>query len=301
MNDSICRDTNPAMKGRQQAIGQVLIEALPYIRQFEGKTFVIKYGGAAMTEERLKNAFAQNVTLLRKVGINVVVVHGGGNAITRVADSMGLETKFVHGKRVTDEKMIEVVQMTLAGKVNQDIVRLISSHGARAVGVSGLDARTIEAVPCREAAHLGRVGEVASVNTEYLDLLCQARLIPVIAPVGVDTGGNLYNINADDAASGIAIALKAEKLIYVSDVEGVECGDKILKSVCKSEAADLIEQGIISGGMIPKSLSAYKTLDSGVRKVHLIDGRLVHSLLLEIFTDSGVGTQFVIEKDADAR
>lgn len=301
MNDSICRDTNPAMKGRQQAIGQVLIEALPYIRQFEGKTFVIKYGGAAMTEERLKNAFAQNVTLLRKVGINVVVVHGGGNAITRVADSMGLETKFVHGKRVTDEKMIEVVQMTLAGKVNQDIVRLISSHGARAVGVSGLDARTIEAVPCREAAHLGRVGEVASVNTEYLDLLCQARLIPVIAPVGVDTGGNLYNINADDAASGIAIALKAEKLIYVSDVEGVECGDKILKSVCKSEAADLIEQGIISGGMIPKSLSAYKTLDSGVRKVHLIDGRLVHSLLLEIFTDSGVGTQFVIEKDPDAR
>lgn len=301
MNDSICRDTNPAMKGRQQAIGQVLIEALPYIRQFEGKTFVIKYGGAAMTEERLKNAFAQNVTLLRKVGINVVVVHGGGNAITRVADSMGLETKFVHGKRVTDEKMIEVVQMTLAGKVNQDIVRLISSHGARAVGVSGLDARTIEAVPCREAAHLGRVGEVASVNTEYLDLLCQARLIPVIAPVGVDTEGNLYNINADDAASGIAIALKAEKLIYVSDVEGVECGNKILKSVCKSEAADLIEQGIISGGMIPKSLSAYKTLDSGVRKVHLIDGRLVHSLLLEIFTDSGVGTQFVIEKDADAR
>jgi len=289
------------MKGRQQAIGQVLIEALPYIRQFEGKTFVIKYGGAAMTEERLKNAFAQNVTLLRKVGINVVVVHGGGNAITRVADSMGLETKFVHGKRVTDEKMIEVVQMTLAGKVNQDIVRLISSHGARAVGVSGLDARTIEAVPCREAAHLGRVGEVASVNTEYLDLLCQARLIPVIAPVGIDTEGNLYNINADDAASGIAIALKAEKLIYVSDVEGVECGDKILKSVCKSEAADLIEQGIISGGMIPKSLSAYKTLDSGVRKVHLIDGRLVHSLLLEIFTDSGVGTQFVIEKDADAR
>ncbi|TNJ37034.1 acetylglutamate kinase [Prosthecochloris vibrioformis] len=295
MNDTICRDTNPAMKGRQQAIGQVLIEALPYIRQFEGKTFVVKYGGAAMTEERLKNAFAQNITLLRKVGINVVVVHGGGTAITRVADAMGLETEFVHGKRVTDEKMIEVVQMTLAGKVNQDIVRLISSHGAKAVGVSGLDARTIEAVPCREASHLGRVGEVASVNTEYLDLLCQARLIPVIAPVGIDTEGNLYNINADDAASGIAIALKAEKLIYVSDVEGVQCGDKILKSVCKSEAADLIEQGIISGGMIPKSLSAYKTLDSGVRKVHLINGRLVHSLLLEIFTDSGVGTQFVVE------
>ncbi|MCW8797487.1 MAG: acetylglutamate kinase [Prosthecochloris sp.] len=297
MND-LCRDSHPGMKERQLAIGQVLIEALPYIRQFEGKTFVIKYGGAAMIDDVLKNAFAQNVTLLRKVGINVVVVHGGGNAITNTADSMGLHTTFVHGKRVTDRKMIDVVQMTLAGKVNQDIVRLISGHGAKAVGVSGLDARTIQAEPCTEAVHLGLVGEVASVNTEYLDLLCQAKLIPVIAPIGFDNEGNIYNINADDAASGIAIALKAEKLIYVSDVEGVHCGDRILKSVCKSEAADLIEQGIISGGMIPKSLSAYRTLDAGVGKVHLIDGRFVHSLLLEIFTNAGVGTQFVSEKES---
>jgi acetylglutamate kinase len=297
MND-LCRETSPAMKNRQEAIGQVLIEALPYIRQFEGKTFVIKYGGAAMIDDELKDSFARNVTLLRKVGINVVLVHGGGNAITKAADSMGLRTTFVHGKRVTDNEMIEVVQMTLAGKVNQDIVRLISEHGAKAVGVSGLDANTIKAVPCPEAGQLGLVGEVKKVNTTYLDLLCQARLIPVIAPIGFDEEGNIYNINADDAASAIAIALKAEKLIYVSDVEGVHCGDRILKSVCKSEAADLIEQGIISGGMIPKSLSAYRTLDAGVHKVHLIDGRLVHSLLLEIFTNAGVGTQFVLEKES---
>ncbi len=278
-------------------IGQVLIEALPYIRKFEDKTFVIKYGGAAMKDEILKNAFAQNVTLLRKVGINVVLVHGGGDAITKTAERLGIETTFIHGRRVTDKNMIDVVQMTLAGKLNQDIVRLISEHGGKAVGVSGLDANTIHASPSAKSAQLGLVGDVARVNTAYLDLLCHAKLIPVIAPVGFDDDGNVYNINADDAASAIAIALKAEKLIYVSDVEGVHCGEKILKSVCKSEAADLIENGIISGGMIPKSLSAYKTLDAGVHKVHLIDGRFIHSLLLEIFTDQGVGTQFVIEKE----
>lgn len=285
-------------KEQQSTIGQVLIEALPYIRKFEDKTFVIKYGGAAMKDEVLKDAFAQNVTLLRKVGINVVLVHGGGDAITKTASKLGIETKFIHGKRVTDKEMIPVVQMTLAGKVNQDIVRLISEHGAKAVGVSGLDANTIRAAACREADSLGLVGEIVHINTSYLDLLCHAKLIPVIAPIGFDDGGNVYNINADDAASALAIALKAEKLIYVSDVPGVYHGKTILKSVCKADAADLIEGGVISGGMIPKALSAYKTLDGGVRKIHLIDGRLIHSLLLEIFTDQGVGTQFVTEKDS---
>ncbi len=279
--------------------GNVLIEALPYIRKFEDKTFVIKYGGAAMKNEVLKDAFAQNITLLRKVGINVILVHGGGDAITAAAGKMGVETQFVHGKRVTGKEMISVVQMTLAGKVNQDIVRLISEHGAKAVGVSGLDANTIKAAACRESDLLGLVGEVSKINTAYLDLLCHARLIPVIAPIGFDDEKNIYNINADDAASAIAIALKAEKLIYVSDVAGIHHGDSILKSVCKAEAANLIEKGVISGGMIPKVLSAYKTLDSGVHKVHLIDGRLIHSLLLEIFTNQGVGTQFVIEKDTE--
>ncbi len=298
--NGMCSEFRPAhRKSPDQAIGKVLIEALPYITKFEGKTFVIKYGGAAMKDEVLKNRFAQNATLLRKVGINVVLVHGGGDAITRTSARLGIETTFVHGKRVTDLDTIEVVQMTLAGKVNQDIVRLISENGGKAVGVSGLDADTIRAVPSPKAAQLGLVGDVTEINTGYIDLLCNAGLIPVIAPIGVDGEGNIYNINADDAAASIAVALKAEKLIYVSDVEGVRVGDRFLKTVCKSDAADFIENGTITGGMIPKVVSAYLTLDGGVRKVHLIDGKQVHSLLLEIFTDEGVGTQFVIDIDND--
>jgi acetylglutamate kinase len=297
--EQLCSEFRPTGRKPNQAIGQVLIEALPYIREFEGKTFVIKYGGAAMKDEVLKNTFAENVTLLRKVGINVVIVHGGGDAITKTSERMGLETTFVHGKRVTDRQTIEVVQMTLAGKVNQDIVQLINEDGGNAVGVSGLDADTIRAVPSPKAATLGLVGEVAEISTKYIDLLCNAGLIPVIAPIGFDLEGNIYNINADDAAAAIAVALKAEKLIYVSDVEGVRVGDRFLKTVCKSDAADFIEKGIISGGMIPKVVSAYLTLDGGVGKVHLIDGKQLHSILLEIFTDEGVGTQFVIEIEQD--
>jgi len=277
----------------------VLIEALPYIRKFEGKTFVIKYGGSAMKDACLKNTFAQNVTLLRKVGINIVLVHGGGDAITKTAEKLGLQSRFFHGRRVTDKEMISIIQMTLAGKVNQDIVQLISQHGGKAVGVTGLDADTIKSVPCQNADKLGLVGEVATINTSYINLLCRAGLIPVIAPIGFDDNGNIYNINADDAASSIAIALKAEKLIYASDVEGIHVGERILKTICKAEAADFIEQGIISGGMIPKVLSAFKTLDTGVGKVHLIDGKSTHSLLLEIFTHEGVGTQFIAERDND--
>ena len=295
----LCSESASGRKAPEAAIGQVLIEALPYIRKFEGKTFVIKYGGSAMKDEVLKNSFAQNVTLLRKVGINVVLVHGGGDAITRTAERLGLVSQFVHGKRVTDREMIAVVQMTLAGKVNKDIVRLLSEHGGKAVGVTGLDADTIRAVPGPNAGKLGLVGDVEAINTDYIDLLCRAGLIPVIAPIGYDGDGNIYNINADDAASSIAIALKAEKLIYVSDVEGIQVGDKILKTLSKAAAADFIEQGIISGGMIPKVISAFKTLDGGAGKIHLIDGKFTHSLLLEIFTHEGVGTQFIAEQDYD--
>ncbi|NTV01389.1 MAG: acetylglutamate kinase [Chlorobiaceae bacterium] len=293
--EQMCSEFRPEGNKPRQAIGQVLIEALPYIRKFEGKTFVIKYGGAAMKDEVLKNTFAENVTLLRKVGINVVIVHGGGDAITKTSEKLGLQTTFVHGKRVTDRETIDVVQMTLAGKVNQDIVQLINEDGGNAVGVSGLDADTIRAVPSPKAATLGLVGDVAEINTKYIDLLCNAGLIPVIAPIGFDLESNIYNINADDAAAAIAVALKAEKLIYVSDVEGVRVGNRFLKTVCKADAADFIEKGIITGGMIPKVVSAYQTLDGGVGKVHLIDGKQIHSLLLEIFTNEGVGTQFVIE------
>jgi len=291
----------PIVTSKQVAIEKVLIEALPYIREFEGKTFVVKYGGAAMTEKNLKSAFAQNVTLLRKVGINVVLVHGGGKEITSLADKLGLKTEFIHGRRKTTKEMVNVVQMTLAGKLNQDIVRLISQHGGKAVGVSGFDADCIQAVPAKTAnkIDLGFVGEVAEVNTNYINLMCQAGLIPVIAPVGFDNRGNTYNINADDAASSIAIALKAEKLIYVSDVVGIYDDKTILKTVKKKDAADLIENGIITGGMIPKVLSAFKTLDAGVHKVHLIDGSFAHSLLLEIFTDDGVGTQFMLSDDEE--
>jgi len=297
MEHSECRELKSVRKAPQAAIGQVLIEALPYIRQFEGKTFVIKYGGSAMKDACLKKIFAQNVTLLRKVGINVVLVHGGGDAITKTAETLGLKSRFVEGRRVTDKEMISVIQMTLAGKVNQDIVQLISEHGGKAVGVTGLDADTIRAVAHQNAETLGLVGEVEQINTAYIDLLCHAGLIPVIAPIGFDEKGNIYNINADDAASSIAIALKAEKLIYVSDVEGIHVGDRILKTICKEEAADFIEQGIISGGMIPKVLSAFNTLDGGVGKIHLIDGKSTHSLLLEIFTHEGVGTQFIAEQE----
>jgi acetylglutamate kinase len=299
MDNLQCGELKSARKAPHAAIGQVLIEALPYIRKFEGKTFVIKYGGSAMKDACLKNSFAQNVTLLRKVGINIVLVHGGGDAITKTAEKLGHQSRFLHGRRVTDKEMISVIQMTLAGKVNQDIVQLISQHGGKAVGVTGLDADTINALPHQNADTLGLVGEVSHINTDYIDLLCHAGLIPVIAPIGSDESGNIYNINADDAASSIAIALKAEKLIYVSDVEGIHVGERILKTICKAEAADFIEQGIISGGMIPKVLSAFKTLDAGVGKIHLIDGKSTHSLLLEIFTHEGVGTQFIAEQDND--
>jgi acetylglutamate kinase len=298
--EKMCSEFRPEGQKPQPAIGYTLIEALPYIRKFEGKTFVIKYGGAAMKDEVLKNIFAENVTLLRKVGIKVVIVHGGGDAITRTSARLGLQTTFVHGKRVTDRETIDVIQMTLAGKVNQDIVQLINEDGGNAVGVSGLDADTIRAVPSPNSSTLGLVGHVAEVNTRYIDLLCDAGLIPVIAPIGFDLEGNLYNINADDAAAAIAVALKAEKLIYVSDVEGVRVGERILKTICKADAADFIEQGIITGGMIPKVVSAYRTLDGGVGKVHLIDGQITHALLLEIFTNEGVGTQFIIENEPSA-
>lgn len=297
--EKLCSEFRPEGKRPEPAIGYMLVEALPYIRKFEGKTFVIKYGGAAMKDEVLKNIFAENVTLLRKVGIKVVIVHGGGDAITKTSAKLGLETTFVHGKRVTDRQTIDVIQMTLAGKVNQDIVQLINEDGGNAVGVSGLDADMILAKPSPNASTLGLVGEVAEINTRYINLLCDAGLIPVIAPIGYDMESNIYNINADDAAAAIAVALKAEKLIYVSDVEGVRVGNRILKTICKADAAEFIEKGIITGGMIPKVVSAYQTLDGGVGKVHLVDGQITHSLLLEVFTNEGVGTQFVNELEQE--
>ena len=275
---------------------EVLIEALPYIQTYEGKTFVIKYGGAVMTEERLKQTFAKDVTILRKIGINIIIVHGGGKEITTTAESLGIPTTFVDGQRFTDEKMIEVVLMVLAGQINKEIVNLINTNGGNAIGLCGVDNLLLKARKLEpEGKDLGLVGEITSVNVPFLSLLLQNGMMPVIAPIGVGEGGQLYNINADLAAGAVASALKAEKLVYLSDTEGILVKEKLVSSMTKNEASKFIEEGDIFGGMIPKVTSAFNTLDAGVNKVHIIDGRIKHSLLLEIFTDEGIGTQMVHE------
>lgn len=280
----------------------VLVEALPYIQQFEHTTFVIKYGGAAMEDEGLKQTVAQDVTLLRKIGIDVVVVHGGGKEITALATQLHIETTFVNGQRYTDEPIRDVVQMVLAGLVNKDIVRRINMHGGRAVGVSGIDARLLIAQPL-DAKNLGLVGEVTAVNTSLIRNLLEDGYLPVIAPLSVDEAGTVYNINADLAAGTIAGALGAVKLVYLSDIEGVKANGSLRSHLTEQEAAEFIAKGIITGGMIPKVESALAAVRAGVAKVHIVDGRVPHGLLLEIFTAEGIGTEIVrndFVKAADA-
>jgi len=273
---------------------EVLIEALPYIRRYEGKTFVIKYGGAAMVDADLEATFAQDITLLAKVGINIVIVHGGGSDVTEIAGKLGIPTKFIDGQRYTDAATMEVVQMVLAGKTNKNIVAEINRHHGTAVGICGIDGDLLKVRKLESGGHdLGLVGEIVNVNTAYLSLLMRNGMLPVIAPIGVDDMGQAYNINADIAASNVAAALNAEKLVYLSDVEGVLVERSLVHSMDRDEARRLIEQGIITNGMIPKIRSAFTALDAGVNKVHLIDGRVKHSLLLEIFTDAGVGTEVI--------
>ena len=270
----------------------VLIEALPYIQTYESKTFVIKYGGAAMRDERLKASFAQDVTILRKIGINIIIVHGGGKDITDLASALNISTRFVDGQRYTDEKMVDVVLMVLAGKLNKEIVNLINTNGGNAVGLCGMDNGLLKAMRITEK-DLGLVGEVNSVNTGFLNLLLNNGMMPVIAPLAVGDDSKILNINADLAAGAIATALKAEKLVYLSDIEGVLVDQHLVSSLTHLESESLIERGAIHSGMIPKVRSAFATLDAGVNKVHIIDGRIKHSLLLEIFTDEGVGTQMI--------
>ena len=275
---------------------EVLIKALPYIQTYEGKTFVIKYGGAVMTDEKLKQTFAKDVTILRKIGINMIIVHGGGKEITDTAAALGIGTRFVDGQRYTDEKMIEVVLMVLAGLVNKEIVSLINTNGGNAVGLCGVDNLLLKARKLsNNGTDLGLVGEIVWVNVSFLNLFLQNGMMPVIAPLGVGDGGQMYNINADLAAGAVAAALKAEKLVYLSDTEGILVNGKLISTLTKSKADKLISQGAIFGGMIPKVTSAFNTLDAGVNKVHIIDGRIKHSLLLEIFTDEGIGTQMIHE------
>jgi acetylglutamate kinase len=279
---------------------EVLIEALPYIQTYEGKTFVIKYGGAAMTEEQLKQTFAKDVTILRKIGINIVIVHGGGKETTEIAGKLGLETRFVDGHRFTDEPMMKVVLMVLAGKLNKEITNLINTNGGNAIGLCGVDNNLLRARRLSNgAANLGLVGEVTAVNTPFLNLLLKEGMMPVIAPIGVGSDGELYNINADLAAGAIASALKAEKLVYLSDIEGILVNRRLVSTLTRKEALEHIREGTIFGGMIPKVQSAFDTLSTGVNKVHIIDGRVKHSLLLEIFTDEGIGTQMVDEQNKE--
>ncbi len=282
---------------------EVLVEALPYIQRFYDKTFVIKYGGAAMVDEDLKRSFCQDVTLLKFIGLNPVVVHGGGPQIGFVLKQMGKESKFVNGMRVTDEETMNVVEMVLAGKVNAEIVSLINSMGGKAVGLSGKDGNLIRARklemqsapregPPPEIIDLGRVGEVEHVDPTVITALGKEHFIPIIAPVGVDADGNTYNINADFVAGKIASALGAEKLILLTDVEGVkDKKGRLLTSQSIEEAEKAIRDGAVTGGMIPKVACCIEALHAGVRSTHVIDGRVAHALLLEIFTDVGIGTQ----------
>jgi acetylglutamate kinase len=273
---------------------EVLVEALPWIQRYENTTFVIKYGGAAMTDDTLKAMFAKDVTLLTKVGVKIVIVHGGGKEITEMLNKLKIETKFVNGQRYTDEQTLEVVQMVLAGKINKEIVARINESGGNAVGLCGVDGDLIKAKRFQDNGQdIGLVGEVMNINVGALTLLLNNGFLPVVAPTGVGDHAELYNINADTVAGEIAAALKSEKLVYLSDVEGVIAKGKFIPSLSEDEAKELVNKGAINGGMIPKVNSAFKALDAGVKKVHIIDGRVAHSLLLEIFTDEGIGTELI--------
>ena len=279
-----------------------LMEALPYIRRFSGKTIVIKYGGHAMADETLKESFALDVIMLRSLGINVVVVHGGGPQINETLKRYGIVSEFVRGMRVTDEATMAVVEMVLTGQVNKEVVGYLNQHGGRAVGLSGKDGnlllceKMLQEIKTDdgsiEMVDIGFVGNVIKVNQELIQTLEHGRFLPVIAPVGVGAGGESYNINADLVAGKIAGALKAEKLMLLTDVSGVKGKDgQLISSIALADVAGLIDDGTISGGMIPKVECCVDALKDGAKKAHIVDGRVKHAVLLEIFTDGGVGTE----------
>nr|WP_321400248.1 acetylglutamate kinase [uncultured Desulfobacter sp.] len=287
----------------KNTVADILIEALPYIREFSGKTVVIKYGGHAMVDEELKTNFSKDICLLKTIGVNPVVVHGGGPQINEVLKTMGITSTFIKGMRYTDNATMDVVEMVLGGKVNKDVVSRINLEGGRAVGLSGKDAGLIlaekmtiyhqeDATKPPEIIDPGMVGDVSQVNPEIIHTLTGKGFIPIIAPVGVGSKGETYNINADVVASKIASALNAERLILVTDVDGVLDGDKnLISSVNESQAREMIQDNRISGGMIPKVECGLSALNAGVKKAHIINGKIAHAVLLELFTDSGIGTQ----------
>ncbi len=272
---------------------KTLLEALPYIKSFSGSTFVIKYGGAAMEEETLKKEFAKDVVLLKYVGINPVIIHGGGPKIGKTLSDLQIPTTFVDGLRVTDEKTLEVVEMVLSGHINKEIVKNINDMGGKAIGLSGKDGRLLVAKRV-EGKDLGLVGEIVEVDVAIIKDINRHGYIPVIAPLADGIDGKSYNINADTAAGSIAKALGADKLILLTDVEGVLDKDgKLFSSLIQDEVEKLIEKRTISGGMIPKVECCLDALKGGVKETHIIDGRVPHAILLEVFTDSGIGTQIL--------
>lgn len=279
----------------------ILIEALPYIRRFYGKTVVIKYGGHAMTDCKLKEAVVRDVILMKFVGMHPVLVHGGGPEITAMLERLHIPSTFVNGERVTDASTMEIVEMVLVGKVNKEIVALINRAGGKAVGLSGKDGCLIQAskkeVSGSDQADLGFVGQIVNINPEIIRTVIDQGYIPVVAPVGVGNQGEGYNINADFVAGALASALQADKLVLLTDVEGIKGpGGKILSSISTSQVPTLIREGIIRGGMIPKVKCCVEALENGISSAHIIDGRIPHSLLLEIFTDEGIGTMVTREK-----
>jgi acetylglutamate kinase len=285
---------------------EILLEALPYIRRFYNKTIVIKYGGHAMVDDELKDLFAKDVVMMKYIGIHPVVVHGGGPQIGSFLKKLGKNSKFIQGMRVTDEETMDIVEMVLVGKVNKEIVGLINRHGGKAVGLSGKDGNLIRAEKYLlseekakdtppEIIDIGLVGKVTSINSSLIASIENDGFIPVIAPTGVGGDGETYNINADIVAGEVAAALKAEKLVLLTDVEGViDEKNRLINTMNNQEVTEMIQAGIISGGMFPKVKCCMKALKGGVSKAHIIDGRLKHAVLLEIFTDMGIGTEIVL-------
>ncbi len=280
----------------------ILIEALPYIQKFAGKTVVIKYGGNAMINEELKNSVMEDITLLKFIGLNPIVVHGGGPDISKALNEKGVKSKFVNGLRVTDDITMQTAQQVLIGKTNKEIVALLNTKGGRAVGISGIDGSFIE---CKKQytmvddkkVDIGYVGDIVHIKNCLINLLSSDQYIPVIAPIGTDEEGNSYNINADTVAAAVAAAVEAEKLILLTDVEGVKDNDgRVIYEVHQKEINEMIQDGTISGGMIPKVLGCLEAIEGGVTGAHIIDGRIPHCLLLEIFTKTGIGTLIKSDK-----
>ena len=295
-------------------VAQVLSEALPYIQRFTGKTIVVKFGGNAMIDEDLKNSFARDIVMMKLVGMNPVVVHGGGPQIGDLLTKLNIESHFVNGMRVTDAATMNIVEMVLGGSVNKDIVNLINQNGGQAIGLTGKDGKLIQAKRLKvthqtpdmlapEIIDIGHVGEVSAINTEVLDMLRNSDFIPVIAPIGVDDEGNSYNINADLVAGKVAEILQAEKLMLLTNTAGLlDKAGNLLTGLSTSQVDALIADGTIYGGMLPKIACALDAVKGGVKRAHIIDGRVNHATLLEVFTDQGVGTLIILPyKEATIR